>query len=143
MWELGYITTDKQNLREWCQTSKALITMRVLWPFLAICAILLSSVLSLPDAHAEGGESFAHVADNVADNVVAHGADHFDTEDPEPDHQGQDHSSTHHHNCSFSLANSGPLMWTTFWRLDGLKGPLTTSSLASLAPELLIEPPKA
>lgn len=134
----GRAITTTQHLCNWRQASSASIVVRFLWPLLAIFAILFSSVLSLPDAHAQGGESFAH----AADHVYAHGADHFDTEVPEPDHEGQDHSATHHHNCSFSLADTGFLVRSHSWRPDSLKGPLATSSLASLAPPVLIQPPK-
>lgn len=112
---------------------------RVLWPLLAIFAILFSSVLSLPDAHAGEGENFAH----AADHVYAHGADHFDAQESEEDREGQGHSATHHHNCSFSLSDTGAVVQLHFWRSDSLKGPLATSSLASRAPPVLIQPPKA
>ena len=108
-------------------------------PFLALIAILFSSLLSLPDVHAEEGEGFAH----AADHFYAHGADHFDASENEPDHDDQDHSATHHDNCSFSLANASALVSSAFWSADGLKGPLTTSMLASRAPPVLIQPPKA
>ena len=126
------------NLYKSSRVSKMLgeVTRKIL-PFLAVLAILFSSVLSLPDVHAGEGESFAH----VADHVYAHGAEHFDSKDPEPDHDGQDHSATHHHNCSFSLADSGVLLRSPFWHSDSLKGPLATSMLASRALPVLIQPP--
>ncbi len=114
------------------------VTRKIL-PFLAVLAILFSSVLSLPDVHAGEGESFAH----AADHIYAHGADHFDANDATPDHDGQDHSATHHHNCSFSLADTSVLLRSPFWSSDNLRGPLATSSLASRAPPVLIQPPKA
>lgn len=127
-------------LRKLCKAPKGLSNMpRLVFPFLAIIAILFGSVLSLPDAHASEGESFVH----AADHVYAHGADHFDSNDSEPDHDGQDHSATHHHNCSFSLADSGVFLGSPFARTNSLKGPLATSMLTSRAPPVLIQPPKA
>lgn len=128
------------RLQKLCEAPKGLNDVpRILLPFLAIIAILFGSVLSLPDVHAEEGESFAH----AADHLYAHGGDHFDTEDTKPDHEGQNHTATHHHSCSFSLADNGALLQSAFSRSESLKGPLATSSLASRAPPVLIQPPKA
>ncbi len=128
------------NLYKSSRVSKMLaeVTRKIL-PFLAVLAILFSSVLSLPDVHAGEGEGFAH----AADHIYAHGADHFDANDTTPDHDGQAHSATHHHNCSFSLADSGLLLQPAVSYSDRLKGPLATTSLASRAPPVLIQPPKA
>ena len=128
------------NLNKSSRVSKMFIeVIRKILPFLAVLAILFSSVLSFPDVHAGEGASFAH----AADHIYAHGADHFDTNDATPDHDGQDHSATHHHNCSFILAGSSVPLRSPFWRSDNLRAPLATSSLASRAPPVLIQPPKA
>ena len=137
---LSKAATSHHNLRESNRNPSVLDNVkRVFLPFLAIVAILFSSMLSLPDAHAAEGESFAH----AADHLYAHGADHFDSNDSGPDHDGQDHSATHHHNCSFSLADGGVFLRSPFVRSNNLKGPLATSMLASRAPPVLIQPPKA
>lgn len=128
------------NLYKPSRVSKMLGELaRKILPLLALFAILFGSVLSLPDAHAEAGESFAH----AADHLHAHGADHFDAENTAPDHEGQNHAATHHHSCSFNLADNGVLLQSAFSRTESLKGPLATSSLASRAPPVLIQPPKA
>lgn len=112
---------------------------RLFLPFLAMIAMIFSSVLAMPDAHAEGAENFAH----AVDHIYAHGTEHFDTQGSETDHEGQNNSATHHHNCSFSLADNAVLLQSQLWRSDRLKGPLATSSLMSRAPPVLKQPPKA
>ncbi len=137
---IGKETEDSRRLRKSLTAPICLNSMsRIYLPFLAIIAILFSSVLSLPDAHAADGEGFAH----AADHVYAHGTNHFDASDPEPVHEGPDHTVTHHHNCSFSLADSGVVLRSAIWRSESLKGPLATSTLTSRAPPVLIQPPKA
>ncbi len=132
--------TPEQHLRKRLRSSTVLDNVqRIILPLLAIAAILFSSFLSLPDAHAAESKSFAH----AADHVLAHGADHFDAKGSGTNHEGPDQSVVHHHNCSFSLADNGVLLPSPFWFSDNLKGPLAISSLASRAPPVLIQPPKA
>lgn len=108
-------------------------------PLLAFIALLFSSVLMVPDVHAEQGESFAH----AGDHVYAHGAEHFESGEPDSDTEDQDHPTAHHHNCSVNLALCGAPPQPVIWCSDNLKGPLASSPLASRAPPVLIQPPKA
>ena len=112
---------------------------RFVMPFLALVALLFSNLLMAPDVHADHGERFAH----AADHVYAHGAEHFDTEGSDEDRSQQDHEGGQHHNCSFNLSEAGASAGASYLRTDVLKRPLRAPPLASRAPAVPKQPPKA